>query len=107
MVKTALDPGDVPPPNRRMLDCDSRPELTSCLAVRLRRLDFLLSGRSLPAWVTGPAFISANLGAIELIGMIANGVQYGPRPMRSTPTGRPCTTDPARNVRKRRSPGQT
>ena len=31
-------------------------------------LDFLLSGRSLPAWVTGLAFISANLGAIELIG---------------------------------------
>src|SRR5690242_4601896 len=40
-------------------------------------LDFLLSGRALPAWVTGLAFISANLGAIELIGMIANGVQYG------------------------------
>jgi SSS family solute:Na+ symporter len=40
-------------------------------------LDFLLSGRSLPAWVTGLAFISANLGAIELIGMTANGVQYG------------------------------
>lgn len=40
-------------------------------------LDFLLSGRSLPAWVTGLAFISANLGAIELIGMVANGAQYG------------------------------
>ena len=40
-------------------------------------LDFLLSGRSLPAWVTGLAFISANLGAIELIGMTANGAQYG------------------------------
>ena len=40
-------------------------------------LDFLLSGRSLPAWVTGLAFISANLGAIELIGMMANGVEYG------------------------------
>jgi solute:Na+ symporter, SSS family len=40
-------------------------------------LDFLLSGRALPAWVTGLAFISANLGAIELIGMMANGVQYG------------------------------
>ncbi|MGH8879740.1 MAG: sodium:solute symporter family protein, partial [Stackebrandtia sp.] len=39
--------------------------------------DFLLSGRSLPAWVTGLAFISANLGAIELIGMMANGAQYG------------------------------
>lgn len=40
-------------------------------------LDFLLSGRSLPAWVTGLAFISANLGALELIGMMANGAQYG------------------------------
>src|SRR5688500_4482376 len=40
-------------------------------------LDFLLSGRSLPAWVTGLAFIAANLGAIELIGFTANGAQYG------------------------------
>ncbi|GAA2684543.1 MULTISPECIES: sodium:solute symporter family protein [Actinosynnema] len=40
-------------------------------------LDFLLSGRSLPAWVTGLAFVSANLGAIELLGMAANGAQYG------------------------------
>src|SRR6476661_5030892 len=39
--------------------------------------DFLLSGRSLPAWVTGLAFISANLGAIEILGMAANGGQYG------------------------------
>ncbi len=40
-------------------------------------LDFFLSGRSLPAWVTGLAFIAANLGAIEIIGMSANGAQYG------------------------------
>ncbi len=40
-------------------------------------LDFYLSGRSLPAWVTGLAFISANLGAVEIIGMSANGAQYG------------------------------
>ena len=39
--------------------------------------DFLLSSRSLPAWVTGLAFISANLGAIEILGMAANGAQYG------------------------------
>jgi len=39
--------------------------------------DFLLSGRSLPAWVTGLAFISANLGALEILGMAANGAQYG------------------------------
>ncbi|SFO87650.1 solute:Na+ symporter, SSS family [Geodermatophilus dictyosporus] len=40
-------------------------------------LDFFLSGRSLPAWVTGLAFISANLGAVEIVGMSANGAQYG------------------------------
>jgi solute:Na+ symporter, SSS family len=40
-------------------------------------LDFFLSGRSLPAWITGLAFISANLGAIEILGMAANGAQYG------------------------------
>ncbi|GHE10210.1 sodium:solute symporter family protein [Klenkia taihuensis] len=40
-------------------------------------IDFFLSGRSLPAWVTGLAFVSANLGAVEIIGMSANGAQYG------------------------------
>ncbi|GLY27370.1 sodium:solute symporter family protein [Kineosporia sp. NBRC 101731] len=40
-------------------------------------IDFFLSGRSLPAWVTGLAFVSANLGAIEIMGMSANGAQYG------------------------------
>jgi solute:Na+ symporter, SSS family len=40
-------------------------------------IDFFLSGRSLPAWVTGLAFISANLGAVEIMGMSANGAQYG------------------------------
>jgi solute:Na+ symporter, SSS family len=40
-------------------------------------LDFFLSGRSLPAWVTGLAFISANLGAIEILGFAASGAQYG------------------------------
>src|SRR5664279_957565 len=39
--------------------------------------DFFPSGRALPAWVTGIAFISANLGAIEILGMAANGAQYG------------------------------
>jgi SSS family solute:Na+ symporter len=39
--------------------------------------DFFLSGRSLPAWVTGIAFIGANLGAIEILGMAASGAQYG------------------------------
>jgi SSS family solute:Na+ symporter len=40
-------------------------------------LDFLLSGRALPAWVTGLAFVAANLGALEILGMAANGAQYG------------------------------
>ncbi|MFD8734847.1 sodium:solute symporter family protein [Streptomyces sp. NPDC059618] len=40
-------------------------------------LDFFLSGRSLPAWITGLAFISANLGATEILGMAANSAQYG------------------------------
>ncbi len=40
-------------------------------------LDFFLSGRSLPAWVTGLAFISANLGAVEIMGMSASGAELG------------------------------
>jgi SSS family solute:Na+ symporter len=40
-------------------------------------LDYFLSGRSLPAWITGLAFVSANLGALELLGQSANGAQYG------------------------------
>ncbi|SES00563.1 solute:Na+ symporter, SSS family [Propionibacterium cyclohexanicum] len=50
------------------------------LAARRRvksSMDFLLSGRSMPAWITGLAFISANLGATEILGMAANGAQIG------------------------------
>jgi SSS family solute:Na+ symporter len=52
------------------------------IGVALRRymrtsLDFLLSGRSLATWITGLAFISANLGAQEVIGMAASGAKYG------------------------------
>ena len=39
--------------------------------------DFFMSGRSIPAWVAGLAFISANLGAQEVIGMAASGAKYG------------------------------
>lgn len=39
--------------------------------------DFFLSGRSLPAWITGLAFVSANLGALEILGNAANGAEYG------------------------------
>jgi SSS family solute:Na+ symporter len=39
--------------------------------------DFLTSNRSIPLWVTSLAFISANLGAQEVIGMVASGAKYG------------------------------
>src|SRR3989449_576299 len=39
--------------------------------------DFFLAGRAIPAWVCGLAFISANLGAQEVIGMAASGAKYG------------------------------
>ena len=39
--------------------------------------DFFLAGRTIPAWVAGLAFISANLGAQEVIGMGASGAKYG------------------------------
>ena len=45
---------------------------------RMRKsTDFLLAGRSIPAWVAGLAFIAANLGAQEVIGMAASGAKYG------------------------------
>jgi SSS family solute:Na+ symporter len=47
-------------------------------------LDFFLSGRSLPAWITGLAFVAASLGALEILGMAANGAQYGSK-VRSVP----------------------
>jgi Thiamine pyrophosphate enzyme, C-terminal TPP binding domain len=40
-------------------------------------LDFFLSVRSLPAWITGLAFIAANLGALEILVLAANGAKYG------------------------------
>ncbi len=39
--------------------------------------DYFLSGRSLPSWVTGLAFLGANLGALEILGMGAGAAQYG------------------------------
>src|SRR5256885_7680520 len=39
--------------------------------------DFFWAGRAIPAWVCGLAFISANLGAQEVIGMAASGAKYG------------------------------
>jgi SSS family solute:Na+ symporter len=39
--------------------------------------DFFLSGRLIPAWIAGLAFLSANLGAQEVIGMAASGAKYG------------------------------
>jgi SSS family solute:Na+ symporter len=42
-----------------------------------RSADFLTASHSMPAWITGLAFISANLGAQEVIGMGASGAKYG------------------------------
>lgn len=39
--------------------------------------DFFSSGRKIPGWITGLAFMSANLGALEVMGMAANGAKYG------------------------------
>jgi solute:Na+ symporter, SSS family len=41
--------------------------------------DYLLTNRTLPHWVTGIAFMSANLGSLEIMGHIANGAKYGMR----------------------------
>jgi solute:Na+ symporter, SSS family len=52
------------------------------IGFRLRRqmvgsAEFFMAGRSMPAWVAGLAFLSANLGAQEMIGMAASGAKYG------------------------------
>ena len=39
--------------------------------------DFLTSKNSVPVWITSLAFIAANLGAQEMIGMCASGAKYG------------------------------
>jgi solute:Na+ symporter, SSS family len=39
--------------------------------------DFLMSNRTIPLWITSLAFISANLGAQEVLGMAASGAKYG------------------------------
>jgi solute:Na+ symporter, SSS family len=39
--------------------------------------DFLMSNRNIPLWIASLAFISANLGAQEVLGMAANGAKYG------------------------------
>src|SRR4030065_2126654 len=38
---------------------------------------FLEAGRAIPAWVAGLAFISTNLGALEVMGMTGSGLKYG------------------------------
>ena len=39
--------------------------------------DFLTAGHSVPVWITSLAFLAANLGAQELVGMSGNGAKYG------------------------------
>jgi len=39
--------------------------------------DFFVAGRRMTSWVAGLAFISANLGSLELMGWAGNAYQYG------------------------------
>lgn len=39
--------------------------------------DFLTSAHSLPLWITSLAFLAANMGALEMIGMCGTGAKYG------------------------------
>jgi SSS family solute:Na+ symporter len=52
------------------------------IGVMLRRKmesseDFLTSRHSVPVWITSLAFLAANLGAQEVVGMCASGAKYG------------------------------
>ena len=40
-------------------------------------VDYLLTDRSLPLWITGIAFMAANVGSLEMLGMVASGAKYG------------------------------
>jgi SSS family solute:Na+ symporter len=53
-----------------------------CIGLYLKRYaksgeDFFLAGREMTAWVAGLSFLSANLGALELMGWAASAYQYG------------------------------
>ncbi len=39
--------------------------------------DFFMAGREMTAWVAGLAFVSANLGSLELLGWAGSSYQYG------------------------------
>jgi SSS family solute:Na+ symporter len=39
--------------------------------------DFFMAGREMTAWIAGLSFLSANLGALELLGWAASSYQYG------------------------------
>jgi SSS family solute:Na+ symporter len=58
--------------------------VTLLVGYRLRRrmvtsTEYFLAGRSLPALVTGIAFVAANCGALEVMGMVSTGAKYGAR----------------------------
>src|SRR5258708_17699922 len=53
-----------------------------CIGFYLKRFaqsgeDFFLAGREMTAWVAGLAFVSANLGSLELLGLAGSSYQYG------------------------------
>jgi SSS family solute:Na+ symporter len=69
------------------------------IGLTLRRYEdkhrLLQAGRALPAWVCGLAFLSANLGAQEIIGMAASGAKAASRRAISTgsaPSRRWCSS---------------
>lgn len=39
--------------------------------------EFLTSAHSMPLWITSLAFLAANMGALEMIGMCGSGAKYG------------------------------
>jgi SSS family solute:Na+ symporter len=56
--------------------------LVLCIGFYLKRFantgeDFFLAGREMTAWVAGLAFVSANLGSLELLGWAGSAYQYG------------------------------
>ena len=50
--------------------------------------EFFMAGRSMTGWITGLAFLSTNLGSLEMIGMVANSAKYGMVRSMSTGSGR-------------------
>lgn len=56
--------------------------ITIGLLLRRRMLsssEYFQAGRSLPSWITGIAFVAANCGALEILGIVSTSAKYGAR----------------------------